>query len=518
MTAVKILVDCSGSMAGDSIAAAKRSLQAVVQQLGVGDRFSLSRFGSTVEHRSRGLWSVTDPTRLAAQRWISALDADLGGTEMESALMSTFALAQTVASDVLLVTDGEISAIDQTIESAKASGHRLFVVGIGSSPAETHLRRLAEATGGACDFVAPGEAVEPAILRMFARLRSPRLMGLKTVWPEGFIPAWETDLAQSVFDGDTVNVFAKAKQVPAGAVRLMGRVGQGTELIEVGSAVLGAEVQQSNTLSRMAVAESLRRKSSKELAVAYQLVTDQTNFLLIHERAETDKPADMPELHQVEQMLAAGWGGAGNTSIQASVRFCAMESQDDYDIPMFSRKPVDSHPTVWRTGDRAAVVEKVDATPLHLCAWLRATPEINWPSSYQGLRDLGVDRWLVEWLEIDISTKHAKGVTEQIIVRSFLHVMAQREMLEMLSKGNDSSWGIKSMVQKLTGLFTAVHGQSGIGVDEQLAEEIDAGLYGMTASAWPDLALELDEIEAPPDRTSPMERAQPAATESAQLK
>ena len=142
-TAVKILVDCSGSMAGDSIDAAKRALQAIVQQLGAGDRFSLSRFGSTVEHRSRGLWKATEPTKLAAQRWVGALEADLGGTEMEVALSSTFALAQTVGSDIMVVTDGEISAIDSTIESAKASGHRLFVVGIGSSPAETHLRRLA---------------------------------------------------------------------------------------------------------------------------------------------------------------------------------------------------------------------------------------------------------------------------------------------------------------------------------------------------------------------------------------
>ena len=500
MTAVKILVDCSGSMAGDSIAAAKRSLQAVVQQLGTGDRFSLSRFGSTVEHRSRGLWSVTDPTRLAAQRWIGVLDADLGGTEMESALMSTFALAQTVTSDVLLVTDGEISAIDQTIESAKVSGHRLFVVGIGSSPAESHLRRLAEATGGACDFVAPGEAVEPAILRMFARLRSPRLIDLKTVWPEGFAPAWETELAQSVFDGDTVSVFAKVKQVPVGVVRLMGRVGQGTELIEVGSAVLGAEVQQSNTLSRMAVAESLRRKSSKEQAVAYQLVTDQTNFLLIHERAAGNKPADMPELHQVEQMLAAGWGGTGDSSI----KFCMMDSQEDYYIPMFSRKPVDIHLSVWRTRDRTPAVEKLGVTPLSLCAWLRATPEINWPESFQSLCDLGVDRWVVEWLEIYIPSQHAKSVTEQVIVRTFLHVMAQREMFDELSKGRDTPWGIKGMVQKFTGLFTAVHGQSGIGVDEQLAKEIDAGLLGMTTDSWPDQVVKLDEaVSAPSDSELP---------------
>src|SRR5690606_17685366 len=95
-TAVKILVDCSGSMAGDSIEAARRALLSIVQQLGEGDRFSLSRFGSTVEHRSRGLWKVSEATQHAACRWITALDADLGGTEMESALDSTFALAQTV--------------------------------------------------------------------------------------------------------------------------------------------------------------------------------------------------------------------------------------------------------------------------------------------------------------------------------------------------------------------------------------------------------------------------------------
>ena len=105
--ALKILVDCSGSMAGDSIAAAERALQAS-SPVGAGDRFCLSRFGSSVEHRSRGLWSLTEATRRAAQRWVAALEADLGGTEMEAALVSTCALAHGGACDLLLVTDGEI--------------------------------------------------------------------------------------------------------------------------------------------------------------------------------------------------------------------------------------------------------------------------------------------------------------------------------------------------------------------------------------------------------------------------
>ena len=252
LVAVKILVDCSGSMAGDSIEAAKRALQAIAGQLGAGDRFTLSRFGSTVEHRSRGLWKATETTKLAAQRWVGALQADLGGTEMEAALTSTIALSQTVISDVLIVTDGEISAIDSTIAAAKASGHRLFVVGIGCSPAETHLHRLAEATGGACDFVAPGEAVEPAVLRMFARLRSPRLADLSIVWPAGTTPQWVSPLLPSVFDGDTVNVFALLRQVPDGPVRLLGRLSKESTAQEIGCAAFVGELETADTLPRMA--------------------------------------------------------------------------------------------------------------------------------------------------------------------------------------------------------------------------------------------------------------------------
>ena len=126
-TGVKILVDCSGSMAGDSMDAAKRALQAVTLQFQAGDRFALSRFGSSVEHRSRGLWSVTDATRTAAQRWVAGLEADLGGTEMEAALVSTCALAHEGPCDLLLVTDGEIYGIDRAIDRGqglRASGLR----------------------------------------------------------------------------------------------------------------------------------------------------------------------------------------------------------------------------------------------------------------------------------------------------------------------------------------------------------------------------------------------------------
>lgn len=529
-TSVKILVDCSGSMAGDSIDAAKRALQAIVRQLGAGDRFSLSRFGSTVEHRARGLWKATETTKLAAQRWVGALKADLGGTEMEAALSSTFALAQTVSSDILLVTDGEISAIDSTIESAKGSGHRLFVVGIGSSPAETHLRRLAEATGGACDFVAPGEAVEPAVLRMFARLRSPRLADLSLEWPGGAVPEWVSPLLPSVFDGDTVNAFALFEQVPTGNVRLLGRRSVDEVPQEIGTATLPSQLEVADTLSRMAAAVHFHSAGNKlsirppadaiRLAVDYQLVTDKTNFLLVHARPDGEKATDMPELQKVDQMVPAGWGGTGSvmfsrkaaffetrvvdyqtsgsldwsdvdapsvpavfrTVREPSIKFCAM---DDTTIPAFLRKrdQIIDHQDrrYWAESEHYSGL-----TPLGVSEWLRITPASEWPTTYMGLRQMGVGEWLVDWLELVMASHQGTLYLEPKVVEAFLYLMSRRDTYESLAKSEGLLGALKSTVLRLRGMFAVDPADRSVNIDVVLVEAMVAVLDGMTAGAWPD--------------------------------
>ena len=515
-TAVKILVDCSGSMAGDSLEAARRALHAIVEQFGPDDRFSLSRFGSTVEHRSRALWSVTAPTRLAAERWVQDLRADLGGTNMESALDATFSLAQTVPSDVLLVTDGEISAIDSTIAAARASGHRVFVVGMGSAPAEGHLRRLAQASGGACDFVAPGEAVEPAVLRMFARLRSPALSDVHLVWPEGITPWWASPVPRSVFEGDTVSVYALLKgdmpgTVP-GTLRLVGRTLADADPVDIGCAQLSSEAGTGDTLARMTAACRMTpgvdddlgalRSFLTKIAVDYQLVTDQTSFVLVHERDEAFKAKDMPELHKISQMLAAGWSGVGtargvdtsalcSASVDASVRLCAMNTRGAFDAPAFSRSQ-GSVPAVYRTRRAEPKVQQAGDTPMALCAWLRSTPESRWPATYDGLRQIGLDRCVVDWLELSMARACDGVLTEQVIVRSFLIVMARKETLDTLNALSPSAPGKKGLMRKLAGLFTAVHGQRRMGVNEPLVEKMVLALHGITADRWPDTVYALD--------------------------
>lgn len=357
--ALKLLVDCSGSMNGDSIASARAALRGVVAGLTERDHLSLSRFGSTVEHLFAP--SPAKPQALRhLQPLVDGIQADLGGTEMEGALSAVFGLPRSAehgGADVLLITDGEIWQAEEMIAAARKSGHRVFAIGVGSAPAEGVLRALAESTGGACEFATPGEALEAAAHRMLHRMRQPVFANVRIEW--GSAPAWSCGPAASVFGGDTVIAFAGfARPIQAGVVRLLADDAQG-RTVELARGEADAPCP-GDSLPRIAAARRIahdRDVDSVGLAVQYQLMSKQTNCILVHRRSEADKATEQAELHRVSSMLAAGWGGLGTVreaalsySLESRVMFSrSMPSpaaadihfslaDDALDVPAFLRK------------------------------------------------------------------------------------------------------------------------------------------------------------------------------------
>lgn len=319
--ALKLLVDCSGSMGGDSIASARAALRGVLDGLGERDIVAISRFGSKVEH-------VVAPAACTPQaihhlrRAVDAIAADLGGTEMEGALRAVFALPVPEAgADVLLVTDGEIWQAEEMIAAARASGHRVFAIGVGTAPAEGVLRSLAEASGGACEFATPGENLEAAAARMLARIRQQPWREVRIDW--GAWPVWQTTLPASVFGGDTLIAFAglpAAAQVSA--VRLLAPDADGAT-IELARGEADAPCP-GDALPRIAAARRIASSDEAEalrLALDYQLMSPRTNCVLVHERADGDKAVDEAELYRVGAMLAAGWGATSTVLASGSVAF-----------------------------------------------------------------------------------------------------------------------------------------------------------------------------------------------------
>lgn len=314
--ALKILVDCSGSMQGDSMTQARTALTGILGQLDERDYVSYSRFGSEYRHVFSALTPYGEKAQLALSRAVRTTQADMGGTEMEAALLSTLqditAPEAAPPVNVLLITDGEVWNIDGVLKAALDEGQRLFIVGVSNSPAESLLRKLAEASGGACELVSPNEDMAAAITRVFYRMRGARAGSPRIDWSNepNNEPLWQSPLPKAIYGKETLHVFARFARAPTAAPQLCWEADG-----ETGNAQAGClDAVDDPELARLGGARQMQMASPEEaldLAKKYQLVSSQTNLFLVHVR-EGEKAVDLPVLHQVPQMMAAGWGGLGS--------------------------------------------------------------------------------------------------------------------------------------------------------------------------------------------------------------
>lgn len=314
---LKVLVDCSGSMAGDSITQARAALHEIGAQLDPGDHLSYTRFGTEVRHEIARLERCSDELiGTVFARAVSGTQADLGGTELELALRNTCAIPMPAAHDgpvdILLITDGEVWNIERTIELAQRSGHRIHAIGVGSAPADSLLRELAEQTGGSCELVTPNETIADAMLRTFRRLRDGRVIRISVDWPQ--TPLWQSALPGRLFNGETVHVFARMPHRPEAPPVLRWAVDGRTQ--ENQPATIARDgtgvVTRMGGARRLAECPPQDQQAREALALRYQLVSACTSLILVHERAEGEKAEGLPLLQQVAQMHAAGHGGAGS--------------------------------------------------------------------------------------------------------------------------------------------------------------------------------------------------------------
>ncbi|MBK7051545.1 MAG: VWA domain-containing protein [Rhodoferax sp.] len=218
---LKVVIDCSGSMSGTSIAQARKGALAILDQLRPQDYVNITCFGNRHEHLFETLMPCDGLVIKSARARMARLEADMGGTETRAALKSAYRVSgragrrfekwiaevcPEVRPAVLLITDGEIWGGDDVIAEAVQSGHRVFTVGVGMAVAEGFIGELARATGGACELVSPQEGMAELILVQFHRLRQPGIQPIELAWDVA--PLWQTALPETLFAGDTVNVFA----------------------------------------------------------------------------------------------------------------------------------------------------------------------------------------------------------------------------------------------------------------------------------------------------------------------
>ena len=311
---IKIVVDCSGSMGGDSIAQARIALARILDGLHEGDLFEIIAFGGSRRALFGREEPVSETTLAQARRFARTLDADMGGTGLGVALDAAYAVrdGSDRLRDLLLVTDGKVVwRSNELITRARRSGHRIFTVGVGvgvgSAVAQDFVRRLAKATGGACELVHPREDMADRIHRHFQRMYAPRARNAVVRWPvppNGSLPR----TIGTVYGGDTVHVFAWFARKPEGRASLEVTLADGRVAIQ-GARILAIEGEAESppseealpcTLARIGAARTIAVMDDRQggwilatmsddqvgtpLAIRYQLMSRWTSCIVVHVR------------------------------------------------------------------------------------------------------------------------------------------------------------------------------------------------------------------------------------------
>lgn len=315
---VRIVLDCSGSMQGESIDWASVACQRLIGKLDEADEFSVTRFGSEFRHMRPRLGPATQRRREQTIEWLVGVQADLGGTEMQSALKAAGALqGKREHSDIVLITDGDIWAADDLVRWARSSGRRVFVIGVGASPNDAFLQELAEATGASCEIVTPGEDLIHAVDRIVARLQTPDLGQLQVQWP---VPAiWSLQWPVRPAPGDSVMMMAGFGAAPASDSNVAVVSPRGAV-----SGPLGLRSDEDGVIAKLVAHERIRSGHFDDPAAAaerHQLVTEWTSLIAVAVRDAKDKADRLPKLTPVAHMVPAGWGGTVAAQDRSVVHF-----------------------------------------------------------------------------------------------------------------------------------------------------------------------------------------------------
>jgi len=224
----------------------------------------------------------------------------------------------------VLLTDGQVGNEHEILTQAlvRRQHTRVYAFGIGTNVSETLLRDLAKRTGGAVEFMYPGERIDEKVVAQFARALALRVTDVQLSFRgedlhvESQAPAELPPLV----DGEPWVIFTRFSGHGRGQAEIRGRCGHEPFLLHVPvdlSAALDRPV-----LAQFWATERIRdweaagvqgRRAERmqeritALAVQYGIMSPYTAFLVIEERRGERRANGLPTTRVVPVNLPASW-------------------------------------------------------------------------------------------------------------------------------------------------------------------------------------------------------------------
>jgi len=324
------VIDNSGSMAGDSMAEAKKSLLHALDTLRPQDRFNVIRFDDTLTLLFEAPVAASADQVAIARRFTEGLDAN-GGTEMLPALKAALVDADpgsTMLRQLIFLTDGSISNEREMLEEvgAHAGRSRIFMVGIGSAPNNYLMTRMAEVGRGTYTNIGSAAEVEARMTALLDRLKAPAVRNLKVAVSGSAMEIVPADLPD-LYAGEPLVLLGRADDL-AGTLVVSGLIGDKPWRTEVRL----ADAIDSPAVARLwakrriddvevtrwmhVVNDATADETIAQLGLGFALVTSQTSLVAVDETPS--RPAgERLRREELPLLLPAGWdfdvlfGGAG---------------------------------------------------------------------------------------------------------------------------------------------------------------------------------------------------------------
>lgn len=183
-----LIIDRSGSMAGQKIIQARAAATFIVEHLNEGDMFNLITFNNTVQAFRTEHVEFTPPNRAAALAWINTLTAtsttNISGA-FDMAVPQFASAGDGTANIILFFTDGNATSgitvpaqllahVDNLFDAQEAP-ISLFNFGIGSDVNRPVLAQMAAHNLGFAEFL-DNDELQSRISDFYLRVRNPVLM------------------------------------------------------------------------------------------------------------------------------------------------------------------------------------------------------------------------------------------------------------------------------------------------------------------------------------------------------
>lgn len=212
---MKLLMDSSSAMPTERLGQIHTALDRLLAKLTPEDQLSFSRFGSQTVHDLPRLQVCTEAYQRRVRTLARHTDTDLGAPQVEAALQAALAIPDedeesVSGAAILLVTASPLWAIEAALRDLRASQHTLHVLTVGHEASQSLWQELAEASGGACEALAPGQHAEPHLARLFDHIRA-QFDVMTDLQVQGAEVLTLTERPTRLGDGDTLHLWARVR-------------------------------------------------------------------------------------------------------------------------------------------------------------------------------------------------------------------------------------------------------------------------------------------------------------------